>query len=452
MKNKTFYICEICENTEAKWMGKCSSCNSWNSLIESQDLSRSKKVRYFQKGSQPLHPSEIKEEKIKKYSTGSAEFDRVLGGGIVPAGVVLIGGEPGVGKSTLLLELCGNLEKIKSSKQVLYVSGEETEGQVYSRLKRLGLKCENLLIFKESIWERVKEQLKNIKPDVLIIDSIQTLESEEASTVVGSASLIRELSFEIVKTSKEQGISSFIVGHITKEGSIAGPKVLEHMVDTVIYFENNRSDFSRSLKTIKNRYGDANEVGFFEMTDKGLKDVKTASNLFMSNLSENRVGSVFSCVLRGSLPVVIEVQALLVDSQSGSGLRKTQGYDLNRLLMIIAIVEKYLGFELSQKDIYVNIIGDTKHKDKALDIAVIASIISSLKNKPIIKNSVLIGEIGLSGEIRPVLKRSERIKEAVKFGIKNFFVPKIVGKTVKNLVDESIIELEDLKNVLKVIS
>jgi len=337
---------------------------------------------------------------------------------------VLFGGEPGIGKSTLLLELCGNLGLLFSNEKILYVSGEESESQVSGRSKRLGITAKNIYLQHETRWEVIVESLKKIKPKFLVVDSIQTTVSENLTSAGGTVSQIREVTYELVNLAKSQGITTFVIGHVTKEGNIAGPKVLEHMVDTVLYFEGDPNHFYRIVRAVKNRFGNCDEVGLFEMSGKGLVPVENPSLYFLDKGFEGSFGRSVTCVMEGSRPLFLEIQALVVENRMGNGRRTTQGIDQNRLSMLVAIIEKYFDIQLSFCDIYVNLVGGMKVTTRDADLSIIASILSSFYKVSLSEKWVFIGEVGLTGEVRPVPQQEQRIKELEKFGHEKVFLSK----------------------------
>ncbi len=408
-KKKSVYECIECGYKSAKWMGKCPACGSWESFVE---VSEEKSTNTSSKPSKILKFDEIEKEEIERFSSKDSELDLVLGGGIVPGSLVLIGGSPGVGKSTLMLKLAGNLDK-----KVLYVAGEESPGQIKIRAERLGIKNKELYLMPEIVVENIIEEIKK-GYDLVIIDSIQTIYSQNITSAPGSVSQVREATFELMRIAKTTKTPIFIIGHITKEGSIAGPRVLEHMVDTVLYFEGDASKELRILRAFKNRFGSTSEIGIFEMTKEGLVSAKNKS--FFSKKSIP--GSAISVILEGTRPIVLEVQALVSESYS-IPKRSSTGFDLARLNMILALLEKKLNIPLNQYDVFVNVTGGIKINETAADLAIIAAIISSFKNRPISKESVFIGEVSLVGDIREVPGLDIRIKEAANLGFKKAIVP-----------------------------
>jgi len=417
-KKKSVFECIECGYKSAKWMGKCPACGSWESFVE---VSEEKSPKPSSKPSKILKFEDIEKEEIERFTSKDSELDLVLGGGIVPGSLVLIGGSPGVGKSTLMLKLAGNLDK-----KVLYVAGEESPGQIKIRAERLGIKNKNLFLMPEIVVENILEEIKK-GYDLVIIDSIQTIYSENITSAPGSVSQVREATFELMRIAKETKTPIFIIGHITKEGSIAGPRVLEHMVDTVLYFEGDASRELRILRAFKNRFGSTSEIGIFEMTKQGLTSAKNKSFFSKKPLP----GSAITVVLEGTRPIVLEVQALVSESY-GVPKRSATGFDLPRLNMILALLEKKLNIPLNQYDVFVNVTGGIRINETAADLAIIAAIISSFKNRPISKESVFIGEVSLVGDIRDVPGLDIRVKEAANLGFKKAIVPsKPVEESIK---------------------
>lgn len=408
-KIKTIYECIECGYQSAKWMGKCPACGSWESFIEISEkeskVSTSKKAKI-------LRFDEIEKEDIQRFSSGNSELDLVLGGGIVPGSLILIGGSPGVGKSTLMLKLAGNIDK-----KVLYVAGEESPGQIKIRANRLGINNKELYLMPEIVVENIIDEIKN-GYELVIIDSVQTIYSQKLQSAPGSVSQIREATFELMRVAKELKIPIFIIGHITKEGSIAGPRVLEHMVDTVLYFEGDASKELRILRSFKNRFGSTSEIGIFEMTKEGLVSAKNRSFFSKKPIA----GSAITVILEGTRPIVLEVQALVSESYS-IPKRSATGFDLARLNMILALLEKKLNLPFNQYDVFVNVTGGIKINETGADLAIIAAIVSSFRDRKISKDSVFIGEVSLVGDIRDVSGIEQRVKEAANLGFKKAIIP-----------------------------
>ncbi|OUR92922.1 DNA repair protein RadA [Halobacteriovorax marinus] len=414
-KNSVTYTCQICGFQSPKWVGKCSDCQEWNSFEEQTFSSRAEMKAHKRDESReiegPKRISEIDAETYTRCTSGIGEFDRVLGGGLVQGSLILIGGEPGIGKSTLLTELLSRLTILNPKNSILYVSGEESNSQVANRSKRLGLKDSNFYIYNETNWQRILKQIKKLKPKFMVLDSIQTTTSSEIQSAPGTVSQIREVTYELMNHVKSHGITCFVVGHITKEGSIAGPKILEHMVDTVIYFEGDQFGHYRMLRAIKNRFGNTNEVGIFEMKENGLKEVLNPSQYFLDENLRDVFGRSLSCINEGSRPLFVEIQALVIENKFGNGRRTTQGIESNRLSMLVAVIEKYLDLPLGYNDIFLNVVGGIKLVTRDTDLSIIASLISSFQGKYIDSQTIFLGEVGLTGEVRSVTHFEKRLAE-----------------------------------------
>lgn len=423
-KFKTRYICQSCGFVSPRWIGKCPECNSWNSLTEEVISTDKKKLdRDISRkvSSAEVHLiTEVKTQGEHRSITGLEEFDRVLGGGIVKGSVMLIGGDPGIGKSTLMLQIA---EKLKD-KVFLYVSGEESPLQIKMRADRLGFKTGNFYVLPETDMDIVQAVIQDRSPDFVVIDSIQTIYRNELESAPGTVSQLRECTAMLINIAKSSGIPVFIVGHITKDGSIAGPKIIEHMVDVVLQFEGERTHLYRILRGIKNRFGSTNEIGIFEMTEGGLKEVKNPSEVFLSQRNYGASGCVISSSIEGTRPILIEVQALVTETSFGFPQRTSMGYDVKRLNILIAVLEKKLGLFLNKYDIFINIAGGVKVNEPAVDFAIAASIFSSLRDIPLDSETVLVGEVGLAGEIRTISGIDRRINEADKLGFKKILLPK----------------------------
>jgi len=426
-KKKTLFECQACGFQSAKWMGKCPNCHAWDEFLElsasqQEVLKETTPVSVSVKNAKSATPiTEIQEEHHERFSSNDSELDLVLGGGIVPGSLTLIGGSPGVGKSTLLLKIGSNLAK--SGKKVLYVSGEESLGQIKIRANRLDANHEKLYLLSEIKLQSVFDELRQNDYDILIVDSIQTLYSEKVSSSPGSVSQVREITFELMRYGKDEDIAIFIIGHITKEGSIAGPRVLEHMVDTVLYFEGDANRELRMLRAIKNRYGSTSEIGIFEMTKAGLMSATDISKKFFSR-GKDRAGSAITVTMEGSRPIVLEVQALVSESGYPNPKRSATGFELNRLTMLLALLERKLDLPFNEYDVFVNIAGGIKINETAADLAIIAAIISSFRDRPISKESVFIGEVSLIGDIRDIYNLDLRLREAATQGFARAIVPK----------------------------
>ena len=446
-KIKINYICVECSYMSPKWLGKCPECENWNSF-EEKEVGNEKKNEDLNTKDGAKLVSNIIETKYKRLSSGVSEFDRVMGGGITTGSLILIGGEPGIGKSTLLTNIVG---KLSEKEKILYVSGEESIGQVGSRIKRLGFNSDKLYVYHEVIWENIKSEIKKIRPKVLVIDSIQTTLTREVAASPGTPSQIREVTYEILNYIKPEGITCFIVGHITKEGNIAGPKILEHMVDTVIYFEGDQYGQYRVLRSIKNRFGSTSEMGIFEMKDNGLHEVKNPSQYFLGESLKDSYGRSISTIVEGSRVLFVETQSLVVENKYGNGKRTTQGIDQNRLSMMMAIIEKYFGFNMSFNDVYLNIVGGIKLTNRDTDLAIIASLISSYRSTAIKDSTIFLGEVGLSGEVRTVPHIEMRLKEISQMNYRRVVLAAENAKKFKNKFQIEIIgitEANELENIM----
>ena len=425
-KAKRLYGCTECGATFAKWAGQCTECGAWNTLVETMLESGSAAPPSGRSGwtgqqTQLRTLAEVSVEEIPRFSTSSAELDRVLGGGLVDGSVVLIGGDPGIGKSTILLQtLCNIAERIPA----LYVTGEESQQQVAMRARRLSLPQDKLKVMTETCIENIIATAKVEKPKVMVIDSIQTIFTEQLQSAPGGVSQVRESAALLVRYAKQSGTAIFLVGHVTKEGALAGPRVLEHMVDTVLYFEGESDGRLRLLRAVKNRFGAVNELGVFGMTDKGLKEVSNPSAIFLTRAQEEVPGSVVMATWEGTRPMLVEVQALVDDSHMSNPRRVTLGLDQNRLAMLLAVLHRHGGIPTHDQDVFLNVVGGVKVLETASDLALMAAVMSSLRNRPLPHDLLVFGEVGLSGEVRPVPSGQERLKEAAKHGFKRAIVPK----------------------------
>jgi DNA repair protein RadA/Sms len=421
-KAKTVYTCTECGGQTPKWQGQCPSCNAWNTLVETiaEAPSASRFASLAQTaGLQKL--ADVEAAEVPRHPTGIVEFDRVLGGGLVPGGVVLIGGDPGIGKSTLLLQtLC----HIGGRQRVVYVSGEESAQQIAMRAKRLGLDASPVELLAEINLEKIVAILQTHKPDVAVIDSIQTVYSEALQSAPGSVAQVRECSAQLTRLAKQLGITVILVGHVTKEGSLAGPRVLEHIVDTVLYFEGDPNSSFRLVRAFKNRFGAVNELGVFAMTEKGLREVSNPSALFLSHHAEQVAGSCITVTQEGTRPLLVEVQALVDEAHAPNPKRLCVGLEQNRLAMLLAVLHRHAGVACFDQDVFVNAVGGVRIGEPAADLAVLLAIVSSLKNRPLPQKLIVFGEVGLAGEVRPVQRGQERLKEAAKLGFTHAIVPK----------------------------
>lgn len=423
-KAKFQYQCTECGGVFAKWQGQCSECNSWNTLVESAIGGNSSKSSRFTalaaNTADLVKLSEIPAEEHPRFSSGVGEFDRVLGGGMVPGMVVLLGGDPGIGKSTLLLQ---SMVTLSEAKNVLYVSGEESAGQIALRAQRLGLGHTDLTVLTEIELEKILQAVEKFKPAVLVIDSIQTLYTSELTAAPGSVSQVRESASQITRAAKTLGMTTILVGHVTKEGTLAGPRVLEHIVDTVLYFEGDSQSSFRLVRAFKNRFGAVNELGVFAMTDRGLKGVSNPSALFLSQHSEWVAGSCVMVTQEGARPLLVEIQALVDGSHSPAPRRLSVGLEQNRLAMLLAVLHRHAGLAFFDQDIFINAVGGVRISEPAADLAIALAMVSSLRNKPLPRHLVVFGEVGLSGEIRPAPRGQERLREAAKLGFTHAIVP-----------------------------
>jgi DNA repair protein RadA/Sms len=451
-KTETVFVCQECGHKAGKWLGKCPECGEWNSLVEEKlQLSRKTGTRSgFQlREVTAVAFTDIEPQDDRRLPSGVTEFDRVLGGGIVAGTLVLIGGDPGIGKSTLLLQVADKLSE--SGTLVLYVSGEESERQIKLRGERLGVTASKLFLLPETNLENIFREIERLKPGTIIVDSIQTVFSSGLESAPGSVSQVREVAHQFLMLAKNRGIPVFLIGHITKEGSIAGPKALEHIVDTVLYFEGERHHNHRIVRAVKNRYGAANEVGVFEMTGRGLMPVANPSQMFLQERPQNVAGSIVTACMEGTRPLLVEIQALVSGNKYGTGRRMTQGLDQNRVALLIAMLEKRAGLQLSGDDVFVNIAGGLEVDEPAADLGVITAIASSFKNKDVDPHTAVFGEIGLTGEVRGAMQASVRAREAQALGFKKIVMPasnvagleRLLGVRVVGVksVDEALAEL-----------
>jgi len=421
---KTVFFCQTCGYQSAKWLGRCPACNEWNSLVE-ETLQSSQSGKGIsigkESGSIPISINKIETEQEERIKTEILEFDRVLGGGIVQGSLVLIGGDPGIGKSTLLLQVFDKLSK--NNLKVLYVSGEESVTQTKIRGDRLGASSSSLYILAENYLEKIFEEIKKLKPQCLAIDSIQTVYTSMLESAPGSVGQLRECSARLMSLAKKNGLPTFLIGHVTKEGAIAGPKVLEHLVDTVLYFEGDSGHDYRILRAVKNRFGSTNEIGVFEMGESGLTEVINPSELFLAERSIGVAGSVVVPSMKGTRPILVEVQALVSPTSFGIPRRTTLGVDHNRVSLLAAVLEKKAGLSLINQDIFLNVAGGVKIDEPALDLGIASTIASSLLNKPIDPKTIVFGEVGLAGEVRGISRWEMRVNEAAKLGFKSCLIP-----------------------------
>ena len=455
-KTKTSaFFCQNCGYESAKWMGQCPGCREWNTFVEEQVVtgqgksSRMKTVTGFSEKNKPAKLSEVSIEKEDRISTGIGELDRVLGGGIVAGSLTLVGGDPGIGKSTLLLQVCRNLAG--DGREVLYVSGEESLKQIKLRANRIGTFSDHLKLLCETDLESIEETIRRSKPEVVIIDSIQTMFHGEISAAPGSISQVREATGLFLQLAKGLGVSIFIVGHVTKEGTVAGPRVLEHMVDTVLYFEGDRHASYRLLRGVKNRFGSTNEIGVFEMEAEGLREVLNPSEFMLNGRPENASGSVVACSMEGTRPILVEIQALVCHSNFGIPRRQTTGTDFNRVNLLMAVLEKRLGLQMGNCDAYVNIAGGIKIQEPAIDLGIAMAIVSSFKNRAVSSDMIVMGEVGLSGEVRAVSMIPVRVQEAKKLGFATCVIPSVCMDSVKEISGIKIIGVSHVGEAMDLI-
>lgn len=445
---KSAFFCNNCGYESPKWLGRCPSCGEWNTFVEEKVTTKkgSKTGRGLVKSSRPVKLSEIEIQEEMRMKMPSSELNRVLGGGLVAGSLTLIGGEPGIGKSTLLLQ---NILSIRN-RRILYVSGEESASQLKLRADRLGKISDNTYILCETNLENIFTEIENVKPQLVIVDSIQTICSPEIESAAGSVSQVRECAASLLRYAKESGVPVILVGHINKDGAIAGPKVLEHIVDTVLQFEGDRQYLYRILRAIKNRFGSVNEIGIYEMVQKGLKEVKNPSEMLLSdNREEEMSGIAIGVTMEGARPFLVEIQALVSSAAYGTPQRSVTGFDQRRLNMLLAVLEKRARFKLSQKDVFLNIAGGLKIADPAIDMAVVAAIMSSNFDISIPRDIAFAGEVGLSGEIRTITRIDQRVAEAQKLGFKKMIIPKGNLKGIKDTFSIEIIEVSKIEEVFK---
>ncbi len=449
-KIKSVYICSECGYESPKWYGKCPGCENWNTMNEEiketvkSSSSINKRVSTYSK---PVSINEINTEDEQRYDTGFKELNRVLGGGIVKGSLILLGGDPGIGKSTILMQICKSLNELN----VLYVSGEESKRQLKLRADRLNVVNSNLSIITETDVEIVCEQIKSVKPDLVMIDSIQTMMISQLSSSAGSITQVRESTNLIMRTAKDYDIPVIVVGHVNKEGSIAGPKVLEHIVDTVLYFEGDKQMSCRILRAVKNRFGSTNEIGVFEMTDKGLIEVENPSQMMLSGRPKGVSGTCVTCSLEGTRPILTEIQGLAAQSSYGNPRRMSTGFDYNRLSMLLAVLEKRAGYYFNNMDAYVNIVGGLRIDEPAADLAICMALISSLKDTPVLETAVAFGEVGLAGEIRSVSQAQQRVNESVRLGFTKIILPYHNAKNI-SCSEAEIIGVRNIRQAFEALS
>lgn len=450
-KSKTVFVCNECGYESAKWLGKCPACNAWNSFYE-EKVVKEKDGSFISdkktKNSKPTTLNSIEGKEAVRTSTGVGELDRVLGGGLVKGSLVLLGGEPGIGKSTLILQIC---DKMQGEGKVLYVSGEESAEQIKIRADRLDIKNDNILFLGETDIDLIADAIKEINPKLVIIDSIQTMYSDEITSAAGTVSQVREITARIMKICKQEAITTIIIGHVTKEGNIAGPRVLEHMVDTVLYLEGERYFSYRILRGVKNRFGSTNEVGMFEMQEKGMMEITNPSSILISEREDNPPGSIIVASMEGTRPLLIELQALTTPTVFGLPRRTANGIDYNRLTVLMAVLEKRANMNLGSQDVYLNVVSGIKLQEPAIDLGVVLAVSSCFKGISIPKDVVAIGEVGLTGEVRAVSMIEKRLKEAEKLGFKKCIIPENNKKLLKDNYKLDIIGVRNINEALKAI-
>ncbi|PKM49786.1 MAG: DNA repair protein RadA [Firmicutes bacterium HGW-Firmicutes-7] len=452
-KTKNVFVCQECGYESPKWMGQCPGCSQWNTLVE--ELKLKKPSSNYANPSLDIHTdlkpkslSIIDTNEDNRLKTNIQEFDRVLGGGIVDGSLTLVGGDPGIGKSTILLQMCQSLSE--QGVKILYISGEESLKQIKMRADRLNVKGSNVMLYAQTSLQIIEKVINNEKPNIVIIDSIQTMFSEEVTSAPGSVSQVREVTSRLMRIAKVLNVSTFIVGHVTKDGSIAGPRVLEHMVDTVLYFEGERSVSYRILRAVKNRYGSTNEIGVFEMCDKGLVEVSNPSEYMLTGRPLGEAGSIVTCCMEGTRPLLVEVQALVSPTSFGMPRRTAAGTDYNRVNLLMAVLEKKIGMQLGNYDSYVNIAGGIKISEPSLDLGIIIAIASSFRNISVDERTIIMGEVGLTGEVRGISLCDKRIIEAEKLGFTKCIIPKTNSKALENKKGNiQIIGVESVKEAIE---
>ena len=446
-KAKTVFFCSECGHESSKWLGQCPACKSWNTFVEEkQSVTKKGGAKPRRASASPMNMSEVSIKSEERIPTGIGELDRVLGGGIVTGSLSLVGGDPGIGKSTLLLQVCRNL--VNAKRKVLYVSGEESAHQIKMRAERIGAFEDELLLFCETILEEILEGIRKVRPEFVVIDSIQTMFSEELTAAAGSVSQVREVTAQMMRIAKEENIAVFIVGHVTKEGVVAGPRTLEHMVDTVLYFEGEREAAYRILRGVKNRFGSTNEIGVFEMCADGLAEVENPSKMMLNGRPVDASGSVVVCSLEGTRPILIEIQALISPTSFQMPRRTAVGIDYNRVNLLMAVLEKRVGLQLGGCDAYVNLAGGMRLVEPAIDLGIILAIASSYKNIPLPEDTIIFGEVGLVGEVRRVSQGDQRIKEAEKLGFKTCILPKANVDSLKIRTNMRLLAVANVREAL----
>jgi len=450
---KTAFFCQSCGHESVKWLGQCPGCKEWNTFVEELSMEKSSKSKEFggqREKPKPVSLSEIQLHTEERISTNYEELDRVLGGGVVGGSMILVGGDPGIGKSTLLLQVCKQLAD--SNREVLYISGEESLRQIKLRAQRIGEFNEKLRLLCETNLVLIRGVIEQKKPEIVIIDSIQTMYNEEVSSAPGSVSQVRESTGVLMQIAKGLGVSVFIVGHVTKDGNVAGPRVLEHMVDTVLYFEGDRHASYRILRSVKNRFGSTNEIGVFEMRTEGLVEVKNPSEFMLNGKPQGASGSVVACSMEGTRPILIEIQALVCHSNFGIPRRTAAGTDFNRVNLLMAVLEKRAGMNLSSSDAYVNIAGGIRMNEPAIDLGILLAVASSYKDIVIPENLIAFGEVGLSGEVRAVNMAEQRVAEARKLGFEKVMLPEVCMSAVKEISGIELIPIASVQDAIRYIA
>lgn len=447
---KSIFFCQNCGHEESKWLGQCPVCRQWNTFVEEKvTVAKTGGQTKSLKEAEVVALSSVQTDREERVCTGIGELDRVLGGGIVPGSLVLVGGDPGIGKSTLLLQVCQRLTERKQ--KLLYISGEESLKQIKLRADRMGTFTDDLLLLCETNIETIRSVIEKERPSLVVIDSIQTMYSEEVSSAPGSVSQVREATNIFMQIAKGMGISIFIVGHVTKEGTVAGPRVLEHMVDTVLCFEGDRHASYRILRGVKNRFGSTNEIGVFEMRQDGLREVENPSEFMLNGRPENASGSVVACSMEGTRPILLEIQALVCRSNFGMPRRTAAGTDYNRVNLLMAVLEKRLGLPLSNYDAYVNIAGGIRINEPAVDLGIVLALVSSYKNRPVSEDVLVFGEVGLSGEVRAVNMPEQRVSEAKKLGFQTCILPAVSLDAVKNIQGIKLLGVKSINEAIDLI-
>lgn len=451
----TAFFCKECGYESGKWTGQCPACKAWNTMVEEPTAKRetarqASGISRMRPQARPVKLAEVSIEEQDRISTGYQELDRVLGSGIVAGSLVLVGGDPGIGKSTLLLQVCRNLAG--AGHKVLYISGEESLKQIKLRANRIGEIAGELLFLCETNLDLIEGAIQETKPEVVIIDSIQTMFREDVASAPGSVSQVRESTNILMQIAKGMGITIFVVGHVTKEGVVAGPRVLEHMVDTVLYFEGDRNASYRILRGVKNRFGSTNEIGVFEMQEKGLVEVENPSEYLLSGRPEEASGAVVACSIEGTRPILLEVQALVAQTNFGLARRTTAGTDYNRVNLLMAVLEKRCHYEMSRYDAYVNIAGGMKMNEPAIDLAIVLALVSSLKDKPVNPKCIIFGEVGLSGEVRAISMAEQRVNEAIKLGFEACILPQVNLDKMKRTDKIALYGVRNVREAIQLIS